>query len=79
LRHTGSYSKRQGEDTRHTDPRSPVGQVTAKPANITIRKSKGAELSQEQGMGHEVKGSRKIKIDSISLTLTTDSTGDVKE
>jgi hypothetical protein len=24
-------------------------------------------------MGHEVKGSRKIKIDGISLTLTTDS------
>jgi hypothetical protein len=58
----------------------PVGQVTDKPADVTIRESKGAELSQEQGMEHEVKGSRKIKIDSISLTLTTDSRGhNVKE
>jgi hypothetical protein len=31
-------------------------------------------------MGHEVKGSRNIKIDSISLTLTTDCRGhNVKE
>jgi hypothetical protein len=29
----------------------------------------------EQSMGHEVKGTIKIKIDSISLTLTADGRG----
>jgi hypothetical protein len=41
LRDTGSYLKRYGESTRNANPRLSVGQVTAKPANVSIRESKG--------------------------------------
>jgi hypothetical protein len=41
LRYTGHYLKRQGEIIRNTNPRLSVGEVTAKPANISIRESEG--------------------------------------
>jgi hypothetical protein len=39
LRHSRCYSERLGESIRHMDQRDPVVYVTAKPANVTIRKS----------------------------------------
>jgi hypothetical protein len=55
LRHTGSYLKRQVESARKANPKLPVGLITTKPANISIRDSRGAQFMQEHFVREDVK------------------------
>jgi hypothetical protein len=65
--------KRQGESARKANPKLPVGLITTKPANISIRDSRGAQFMQEHFVRDGVKSILNIKLESISWSLTADS------